>query len=162
MEQLGRMVVLDLVLRNNDRFALVGLRESGDDPGLLSPRKAGAEEKKVEPDSRSQSKWHPWDGNEENFLIDLEDSLVIPIDSQFTSPDYLDEEAYVSQVVKLITDQREQLAIEAVKIIGDAFQPEFWQEEERTEYEPRYKKALEFVQSGIMAGVEVIKTRKKK
>lgn len=63
---IGKMVVLDLHVRNYDRFPLSTFREV-----LLHS----------EYDDVGDERWIPWDENPENILIDITSGRAIPIDS---------------------------------------------------------------------------------
>lgn len=63
---IGKMVVIDLYVRNYDRFPLSAFREE-----LLHS----------EFDDLGDERWIPWDENPENILIDTTSGRAIPIDS---------------------------------------------------------------------------------
>lgn len=97
---LGKMLVMDLLTRNNDRFNLVNF-----DDELLA-----TDEEKVVTDN-----WRRWEANEGNMLVNEETGNVNPIDSQFTPA--TDESQYADNVAELLTEKIDELVASGIIIL---------------------------------------------
>ena len=100
-KDLGKMLVMDLVTRNNDRFNLVSF-----DDDLLST----VSEKELDEDD-----WRRWMGNEGNVLVDEDSGEANPIDSQFTEAS--NELQYAHNVANLITRKIDDLVDSGMSIL---------------------------------------------
>lgn len=123
---LGKILVMDLLTRNYDRFDLSGIKD-----------RLGFSESDAEAHSSvhssSDSSWNAWDGNGENMLID-ENGNVIPIDSQFSLTK--DEPTYVQNVAILLTDHINLLVESGMKILINSG----WKKDK---YQDDFKKGIE-------------------
>lgn len=133
---MGKILVMDLVTRNYDRFDLAGIKEdlgsSPSDDEAYSP----AHEEGERP-------WHAWDGNGQNMLIGT-DGHVTPIDSQFSLTD--NEPEYIRNVASLLTDRKERLLEAGKKILIESNCPE--------EY-------IEYFEQGVELGIDCLIAKKK-
>lgn len=101
--EIGKMVVLDLYMRNYDRFDLSFVADD-----LYSP--ASNEE---------DEEWKPWDFNEGNLFINMKTGKAIPIDSN----SYLDDipiKKYRESVKNLLSDSEK-----VKKIIDNIIENDF-------------------------------------
>lgn len=98
---LGKMLVMDLVTRNNDRFNLVKF-----DDELLS-----TDAEKMEDDKD----WRNWMANEGNILVNTATGAANPIDSQFTGAG--DEPQYAQNVAALLVTRADDLAASGMMIL---------------------------------------------
>lgn len=121
---LGKMLVLDLITRNNDRFNLVKF-----DNEVLS---TDAEKQK------NGEGWRTWMGNEGNILIDDATGAATPVDSQYT--DASNEQQYVQNMALLLVNKKDSLVTE-----GMSFLQHNWADQE-------YAKAA--FKDGINIGIE--------
>ena len=90
---LGKILVMDLLIRNNDRFNLVKF-----DDFLLS----------TTDEKRHGKSWRYWGGNYGNILIDTSTWKATPIDSVFSFA--TDDDLYCSNIAYLLNSQRSELS----------------------------------------------------
>ncbi len=98
---LGKMLVMDLLTRNNDRFYLTEF----DDLLLATP------EEQTEDDDA----WRPWKSNTGNMLVDEATGETNPIDSQFTVAS--NEDVYAGNIAILLTDRIDDLTTAGISIL---------------------------------------------
>lgn len=97
---LGRMIVMDLLIRNNDRFNLKKF-----DDYLLSTEK----------EKHAGVNWRYWTGNYGNIMVDCCSWSVNPIDSVYTIA--ADEELYSHNVFTLLAFHKEEIANELLSTL---------------------------------------------
>jgi len=90
---IGKMVVIDLYVRNYDRFPLSAFRNE-----LLHS----------EYDDVGDERWIPWDENPENIFIDITSGRAIPIDSASYFKG-IDTTAYHTIVRRLLSQQIQEI-----------------------------------------------------
>ena len=90
---IGRMLVMDLLIRNKDRFNL-----STYDDYLLTTNK----------EKNAGNNWRYWTGNYSNIIVDTRTWTASPVDSMFTYA--VNEDVYCANVIYMLTTKKEELA----------------------------------------------------